>query len=155
MLHKIFRLLLSLGCSHFWFLTKHLVIKLFLPQIFGEQYSNTIFGHFESLIQLGNVHSFIIYCNHFAKSHLIYQLSKPPPLTFNNILYGNTIQTRQRRGILLPGPPLISISNGISLISRRAAGKSLLRHLKQRFANMPFTEFESSTYTALAAAPPW
>jgi hypothetical protein len=50
---------------------------------------------------------------------------------------------RQHRDALL-GPPLISIGNGISLMSRHAAGKSLLRHLKQRFSIMPSTEFESS-----------
>jgi hypothetical protein len=50
---------------------------------------------------------------------------------------------RQHRDAL-PGPPLISIGNGISLMSRHAAGKSLLRHLKQRFSIMPSTEFESS-----------
>jgi hypothetical protein len=50
---------------------------------------------------------------------------------------------RQHRDALL-GPPLISIGNGISLMSRHAASKSLLRHLKQRFAIMPSTEFESS-----------
>jgi hypothetical protein len=52
---------------------------------------------------------------------------------------------RQHRDTL-PGPPLVIIGNGISPASRRAAGKSLLRHLKQRFANMLSTEFGSSSY---------